>query len=417
MSDPVIGGWYDAGDTLKLNFPLAASLGYIGMGLVEFDKGYRQSSQKKWALRNYRIGINYLFDCLDIKAGTYVGQIGDPKIDHNYWGRPEEQKLKRPAYVYKKSMAASDLYGAVSGALTIASMVFDKEKEPKFADELLKAAKELFTWGDGNPGKYSNFYKQQTKVYKSGDTDDSMAWAAGWLYRATKDSSYLSKAQKYFDYKAADVYPGWDSLWAGHAVHMVSLADRGMYIPGESEYRRFLDSKFYRAWLKADGYQDIVRTPLGMVYPRWNKWANLAFSTTASALASVTAKYTKDSQQRDTLLKFAQGQVDYALGANGIRSYVIGYGHNYPKFEHHAPASCPDQPAPCGNAAFRSPQPNPQILYGAMVAGPAGEREDKKRPDYTYRDVRDDYVTNEVACDYNAGLTTALVGLYEQLKG
>jgi len=413
--DKIPGGWYDAGDTLKLPFPMAPAVGHIAMGLIEFDDGYRKSGQKKWALRNFRIAVKYLYDSLDKEAGTFVGQLGDPKIDHNYWGRPEEQNLLRPTFVYNKSMPAADLYGGVAGALAAAAVVFDREGESRFSNDLIDAAKELYSWGDGNPGRYSNFYKDQTKIYRSGDSDDSMAWAAGWLYRATRDTTWLDKALDYWSYGSADVYPGWDSLWAGHAVHMVSLADKGITIPGESEYRRYLNNKFYRAWLQPDGFQSIIKTPQGMVYPRWNKWANLQFSTTVAGLAQITAKFTKSKEMKRNLMNFSRSQVDYAIGGNKVRSYLIGYGYNYPKYAHHAPASCPDVPEPCGKDAFRSSAPNPQILYGALVAGPAGERENKDRPDYTYYDKRDDYVTNEVSVGYNAGLATALAGLYEQL--
>lgn len=412
LNDKVPGGFYDAGDTLKLNFPLSASMIYAGQGFVEFPNSYSGTSKTN-ALRVYRIAIQYLYDCLDKNAGTYVGQIGDPKIDHNFWGRPEQANNRRPAYIYKKSMPAADLYGSVSGALAVASIVFKRNGDSAFSSQLLDAALELYSWGDGKPGKYSNYYKDQTKVYKSSGSDDSMAAAAGWLYRATGDSAWLDKALEYWDYKSADVYPCWDSLWSVHAVHMVSLADRGTRVPGEAEYRRYLDDKFYRAWLKADGYQSIVKTPKGMHYPKWNAWANLQFSTTSASLALITAKYTKDAGKRSSLMNYARSQVDYAIGGNGIRSYVIGYGYNYPKFAHHAGASCPNLPAPCGNTQFKSSQPNPQILYGAMVAGPGGVRKNAQKPDEAYWDDRNDYVTNEVAVDYNSGLMTALAGLLD----
>lgn len=413
LDDKIPGGLYDAGDTLKLNFPMAASMIHSGHGLVEFPQAYT-GSRKTYALRVYRMAIQYLYDCLDASAGTYVGQIGDPKIDHNYWGRPEEQNVRRPAYIYKKnSMKASDLYGSVAAALAQASVVFKKDGDNGFAARLVEAAKELYSWGDGRPGKYSDYYKDQTKIYRSSGGDDSMAAAAGWLYRATGDRNWLDKAFKYWDYKAADVYSGWDSLWASHAIHMVSLADRGENIPGEGEYRRFLDDKYWRAWLKADGYQSIIKSPKGMHYPKWNVWANLQFSTTSASLALINAKYTRDGNKKDALKNYARSQVDYAIGGNGFRSYVIGWGYKYPRYPHHAPASCPDLPAPCGKAQFTSRSPNPQILYGAMVAGPGGERKNRDAPDEAYEDKRDDYVTNEVALDYNGGLGTALAGLIE----
>ena len=63
------------------------------------------------------------------------------------------------------------------------------------------------------------------------------------------------------------------------------------------------------------------------------------------------------------------------------------------------------KPAPCGWEAQQNPGPNPHTLYGAMVGGP-GVNDD-------YKDDRQDYVHNEVACDYNAGFQSALAGFVE----
>lgn len=87
----------------------------------------------------------------------------------------------------------------------------------------------------------------------------------------------------------------------------------------------------------------------------------------------------------------------------------MGFGRNPPLRAHHAGASCPNYPARCDWANFDAATPNPQILYGALVGGPSGPGDD------TYNDKRTDYVTNEVANDYNSGLTGALAALYEFL--
>lgn len=52
---------------------------------------------------------------------------------------------------------------------------------------------------------------------------------------------------------------------------------------------------------------------------------------------------------------------------------------------------------------FSSSTPNGHVLTGALVGGP-----DKND---AYSDKRDDYVHNEVACDYNAGFQSSLAGL------
>ena len=162
------------------------------------------------------------------------------------------------------------------------------------------------------------------------------------------------------------------------------------------------------------GYLDVIKTPLGMAYPKWNEWANLQFSTTAAALAAHHAKYTPDATLKQQCLTFAQTQVDYALGSAG-RSFVVGFGVNPPTQPHHAGSSCPLAPAPCGWPQFYTTDPNPQVLEGALVGGPAGFKKNAGNPDDSYHDKRSDFKTNEVANDYNAGFTSALAGLNQLL--
>ena len=80
-------------------------------------------------------------------------------------------------------------------------------------------------------------------------------------------------------------------------------------------------------------------------------------------------------------------------------SYVVGYGENFPKQPHHRAASG------VGWEGYNLDQPNEHILNGALVGGPTAP------DDFAYSDKRSDYVSNEVAIDYNAGLTGALAYL------
>ena len=84
---------------------------------------------------------------------------------------------------------------------------------------------------------------------------------------------------------------------------------------------------------------------------------------------------------------------------DGGRSFVVGFGNNPPKKPHHRSSSCPGvQEGGCpGGGAWGD---NPFTLYGALVGGP--DQWDN------YNDDRNDYIANEVACDYNAGFQTAL---------
>ena len=415
LTDAVVGGWYDAGDTLKLNFPLSRSVSSIGMGLVEFKDTYSVYGLLPKAQETLRVAMDYLYNSLDMIRGTYVGAIGIPWIDHNMWTRPSDQPPSdRPPAVYDRSMAAADLYASVAAALATGNLIY-RDTDPLYAENLKSAAIYLYDWGATSGGKYSTYFTDVTRAtYPSNDNEDDLALAAGLLYRVTGDRVYLDKALQHWTQGSPNVYVGWNSAWGQHATGMIALADQGEDIPGSDVYRDFLNNKFYRAWLDQNGYQNIISTPLGMAYPSFSKWGNLAFSTTAAACATITAKYTQDAVLRDRLLNFAQKQVDYAMGA-GTRSYVVGWGYNPPDQVHHAAASCPDRPAPCGWSDFSSPFPNPQILYGALPGGPGGEKVNPFNPDNSFVNIRSDYVTNEVAVDYTAGFTTSLAGLLATL--
>lgn len=70
------------------------------------------------------------------------------------------------------------------------------------------------------------------------------------------------------------------------------------------------------------------------------------------------------------------------------RSFVVGYGTNPPLRAHHRAASCPDRPAACTFAtALNVATPNPHIIKGALVGGPAG-------PTDAYTDDRTNYQNN-----------------------
>jgi hypothetical protein len=115
----------------------------------------------------------------------------------------------------------------------------------------------------------------------------------------------------------------------------------------------------------------------------------------------IHARYNPDTVKRTAELEWARRQADYALGSTG-RSYVCGWWNNFPQQPHHIRGSCPAPPAPCGWNEYNSPAANPNVLEGAMVAGPGGVKlmKDyaKKNPpiiinevDDTYFDVRSDY--------------------------
>jgi endoglucanase len=101
-------------------------------------------------------------------------------------------------------------------------------------------------------------------------------------------------------------------------------------------------------------------------------------------------------------------QLDYILGKNPQKmSYVVGYGKKYPKRVHHRGASIPHNGVKYGcKGGFKwreSKKANPNVLIGAMVAGP--DRHDG------FKDVRTNYNYTEPTLAANAGLVAALISL------
>jgi endoglucanase len=407
MDDVVPGGWYDAGDYLKLNFPLAYSVSMLSWGLDVFESGYRKAGVLESSKESLKIAVTYLMDC-HTKSNSYIGQIGHPDIDHDFWGRAQDQKGSRPYFVWTTGMHAADLFGKVSAALASASIVYRRD-DTKFSESLLHHAVELYEMAKRSPGLYSTHYKSATSIYPSSGWEDDVAWAATWLYKATSKEFYLDESNKYWSKRYWDVSADWDNSGAATAVLLYQLQAEGATVPDFARVKSFVEKRFIRSWTKSNGFEGIVKTPKGLSRPSWSYWGSMQLSTTSGFLALVCAKSASFTRRARSTASWARSQIDYALGSSG-RSFVVGYGKKYPKYPHHAGASCPAPPKACDWSVFESKSPNANILYGALVAGPSGPG------DNTYNDRRDDYVTNEVAVDYNAGFTSALAGLVEFIQ-
>jgi endoglucanase len=127
----------------------------------------------------------------------------------------------------------------------------------------------------------------------------------------------------------------------------------------------------------------------------------------AIAYSDLTADPTRQTRYQS----FAANQVNYALGENPYgRSYMLGFGNNPMRAVHHSTAYAPTAGWANFNPSSPLYQPYPQhILYGGLLGGPG--QQDQFTEDVT------NYITNEVAIDYNAGLTGVLARLYATKGG
>jgi len=379
------GGYFDAGDHVKFGFPMAATITNLAWGLLEFKKGYQAAKQLRYGLKAIKWATDYLLKC-HLSPKRFIAQVGDGDIDHNQWERPQDIKDKRPVYEINEKNPGSELAAEAAAALASSSMVFKNQGDHKYASRLLSHAKELYTFAMQNRGNYHDSIPQLTKFYKSysGYTDE-LAWATLWLYRATRDQVYKKNFLMEFDGQVLYQDPrefSWDNKWYG-----VQVLAHQLKITNENYLKRF------KAFLEQPIY-----TPKGLFYVM--PWGSNRHAANLAFLARVASIISDD---KDFYNDFARSQIHYMLGDGG-RSYVVGFGNNPPQRAHHKSASCPVY-GTCNWSTFHSPNPNANILYGALVGGP--DEND------AYKDDRQDYVKNEVACDYNAGFQSAVAGLLQ----
>jgi len=381
------GGYHDAGDHVKFGLPQAYSASVLGWSLYEFRDAFDATGNTKNALSTLKYFSDYLLKCHP-DANTFYYQVGDGQEDHTYWGAPEEQTGTRPVpYVANSSSPGSDVLGLTSSALSIMYLNY-KDIDSGYANQCLKAAKELYAMGKKNLGKY-----KEAAFYQSHSYWDDLAWAAAWLYVIEKDNSYIGEIDSYL---SNNTYLGvtpfenmwtmcWDDMYMAVFCKMAELT-------GEKKYKDAMDYNL-GFWKNT-----ITTTPGGLKY--LDSWGALRYASAECMLALKYYELTKD----ESLKAFAKSQIDYMLGNNPEKmSYVIGLGSKYALHPHHRAAN--------GYTYANGENANPakNLLTGALVGGP--DNRDK------YEDTIHSFQCTEVAIDYNASFVAAIAGINKYFGG
>merc|ERR1712117_669313 len=393
LGDDPQGGYYDAGDFLKFGFPAAAMTTNLAWGAISFLEGYNTCGELEYIKKTIKWSTDYMIDANRLQTeGEFIGQIGAGDADHGYWGRPEDMNMYRPVFSVSPSSPGSDLAGESAAALASASIFYKMIGESALAAEALDNAKELYDFADTYKGKYSDSIGDAAIFYNSwSGYDDELAWGAAWLYKATEDPTYLEKAKKYFNSGnmcESTLWFGWDNKKAGVEVLVYDITGQ------DPAYKKCVDN--FLGQLASAQY-----TPEGLIFV--DNWGSSRHAGNNALLCAQLAEMGYENNKKPCD-KFVDKQIGYLLGDTENGSFLIGFGENYPLRPHHRASSCRSPiTSPCGDAEKNSPAPNPQILIGALVGGPDSMD--------NYNDARDDYISNEVAIDYNAGFQSAVAYL------
>ena len=400
------GGFHDAGDHVKFGLPQSYASSTLGWGYYEFRDAYANVGEQAHIEDILRWFNDYFMRCTFCdEAGNVVAfayQVGEGTSDHTYWGAPELQKTPRPAYFATSETPASDQCAGAAASLAINYLNF-KETDPEYAAKSLETAKALYEFAKANRGLgFSGGF------YGSSYDEDEMSWAAVWLNIATGNQSYIDDITSV---DANGTYTGYmsriiqtkSSTWQNIWVHSWDTVWGGVFaklapITNDPEHWYFFrwNLEYWSDTPHENENDHTFMEPTPEGFKVVNTWGSARYNTAAQLCALVYNK----SKNNENFVKWSKSQMDYILGDNPMkRSYEVGYSDISAVNPHHR--------ASHGSLtnSMLEPEVAKHTLWGALVGGP--DKED------IHKDIRTDFVYNEVAVDYNAAFVGALAGLYE----
>jgi mlo protein len=428
------GGYYDAGDTIKFNFPASFAMTMLSWSVIEYSAKYEAAGELNHVKDIIKWGTDYFLKTFNSTADTInilASQVGSGDTsegstspnDHYCWMRPEDIDYPRPV---STCSSCSDLAAEMAAALASASIVFKDNKA--YSKKLVHGAATLFKFGRDQRGRYSAGSAEAANFYNSTSYWDEFVWGGAWMYYATGNSSYLQLATAPGLAKHAGAFWGgpdygvlsWDNKLAGAQLLLTRLR---LFLSPGYPYEEILktfhnQTSIYMCSFLPD-FAKFNRTRGGLLQFNHGRPQPLQYNVNAAFLATLFSDYLKAADTPgwycgptfysiESLRNFAESQIDYILGKNPRKlSYLVGYGNKFPKQVHHRGASIPNNKIKynCkGGWRWRdSSKANPHTLVGAMVAGP--DRQDG------FRDLRKNYNYTEPTLAGNAGLVAALVAL------
>ncbi|HYH04809.1 MAG TPA: glycoside hydrolase family 9 protein [Bacillota bacterium] len=394
------GGWYDAGDHVKFNLPMAYSVTMLNWAIYENREALQKSGQLDYLLDNIRWATDYLMKCHTAPNEFYY-QVGEGGADHNWWGPAEVMPMARDSFKVTTKLPGSTVVAEAAAALAATAIAF-RPADPAYAGRCLKHASELFKFADttkSDAGYFmaEGFYKSWSGFY------DELSWAGVWLYLATGNKEYLTKAESYVaqwqrEKDNKTIFYKWGHCWDDKHYGAALLLAR---ITNNLVYKTVMED--HLDWWTTGCRGERIEYINGLAWLA--QWGSLRYATTTAFLAGIYANWKGCAPEKAVVYrKFAKSQVDYALGSNQWhRSFVVGYGTNPPQYPHHRTAHS------SWTNKLDDPPKHRHTLYGALVGGPVVGG--------VYTDTTRNYVANEVACDYNAGFVGALAEMYRLYGG
>lgn len=408
----ISGGWFDCGDHVMFGQTQGFASYVLALSYAEFTEGYYDLYTGDYS--DYKASKDYsrkggkpnkirdLLEELRYEAdfwvkvapdeNTFIAVKGNGDYDHMKWVTPGKMSTlgtgnggdPRPVQANTNDAFSS---GMASAMLAVMARVDpDESNQAKY----LKAAKNAYAYSKSHKGVTTSgsYYAES---WWDGRWLDGTFLAALELYRTTKDESYKTAAEGYFD-RLEFNKGGYSRLNYANAVplSMVVAQSIGIDVFAASfvDTQTFLD-KIYKKENKdgiftketGGGGSFSVRTPSGGAF-----------------LYALYSKYNNTTEYDELIEK----NIAYLLGDNGNKkSYVVGFDRNNakaPTAPHHRGYYANEDEGRDPDSGLRPPEKNK--YFGAMIAGSFN--------DPGHNNTVSSWNVNEVCVDMNAPLVGAL---------
>ncbi len=384
----VTGGWHDAGDYGRYVVPGAKTV-------MDLFMTYLDSDVAKSDDLNIPESGNGIPDLLDeakyeldwmLKMQADNGGVYHKVTCANFPETVEATAETEPLIVSPISATATGDFAAVMAKASIIYKDYDKE----FAATCLSASKEAYQYLIDNEDSLTGFTNPEdivTGAYDDRTITDEFFWAAMELYLATKDSTYLIKAQSLHEEKQANGF-GWAAV-GYYGMYSYLTADTALQTDADltKSFKDIILTQCDENIRTANKDSYFVAFGEGS-YP----WGSNMTVANDGMLYYLAYELTGD----DAYLQQAKLQLDYLLGVNPLGyCYVTGYGSFSPNHTHHRPSQALGKTMP-----------------GMLVGGPNSNADDPYaravlsglRGGMCYVDNDSCYSTNEITIYWNSPL-------------
>ncbi|MCL2456389.1 MAG: glycoside hydrolase family 9 protein [Defluviitaleaceae bacterium] len=390
------GGFHDAGDHVKFNLPIAVAGITVGLAVYEYRDQFERVGSLDHAQRILDHFAEYYKRCVvwnsngTIAAFAYQVSDGGGGNDHGYWGPPELQTgnaigANRNA---RFTNLTSDNPGTDQVAIAAALLA---QNYVNFGDaEDLRVATALFDWTRQSSTNNGVAKSGAAPFYDSTRWEDKVALAAEWLFVATNNSRFRD-ASMTLGANGWEHHTTWPMTWDGVWQQVnVMRGLRGVTSSGQG-------------WEAVRANMNNINTSSTTFFHAAG-WGSSRYNCGFQALGLI---HDRRNPSNVRYTNWAQRQMAFILGANPLNnSYVLGYpsiGTGTPRHSaaeilvhHRAATGFTD-----GWTSFNNGVRPRNLLTGALIGGPSDAAYGVFPNNY------DDYVTSEVACDYNANLVIA----------